>query len=69
MMSSKVSEHYPGGAFALLQSAIGGTPVVAATLQSAAMGGYGVTIVNGMVQTGSAIAALAALDSATKYGH
>ncbi|KAM0714511.1 hypothetical protein Q7P37_009805 [Cladosporium fusiforme] len=33
-----------GSAFALLQSTVGGTPAIAATLQSAAMGGYGVAI-------------------------
>jgi len=34
-------------------------------MQSAAMGGYGVAIVNGVVQTGGAIAGLATLTRAT----
>jgi len=55
-----------GGAFALLQSTIGGTPALAAIIQSAAMGGYGVAIVNGVVQTGGAIAGLATVAHAVR---
>jgi hypothetical protein len=45
---------------------VGGTPAIAAVLQSAAMGGYGVTIVNGVVQTGGAIARLAVVFQVSK---
>jgi hypothetical protein len=55
------SDRSPGGAFALLQSTLSGTPVLAAIIQSAAMGGYGVAIVNGVMQTSGAIAGLATL--------
>jgi hypothetical protein len=40
---------------------VGGTPALAAVMQSAAMGGYGVSIVNGVLQTGGAVAGLATL--------
>jgi hypothetical protein len=60
------SDRCSGGAFALLQSTIGGTPALAAILQSAAMGGYGVAIVNGVVQTGGAIAGLATVAHAVR---
>ena len=34
------SDQWPGGASALLQSTVGGTPIFAAIMQSAAMGGW-----------------------------
>jgi hypothetical protein len=58
-LNDSKSDQWPGGALALLQPTVGGTPIFAAVMQSAAMGGYGVAIVNGVVQTGGAIAGLA----------
>jgi len=37
-------DQWPGGAFALLQSIVAETPIFAAIMQSAAMGGYGIAI-------------------------
>ena len=50
----------------LLQSAVSETPALAIIMQSAAMGGYGAAIVNGVVQTGGAIAGLATLAHAAQ---
>ena len=55
-----------GGAAAATQSAVG-VGVVFSTLQSAAMGGYGVPIVAGVVK-GGAVAAGAAVGLAAKFG-
>jgi hypothetical protein len=60
------SDRRPGGAFALLQSTVGGTPALAAIMQSAAMGGYGVAIVNGVVQAAGAITGLTTLAHAVR---
>lgn len=49
-----------------LKSTVGGTPILAAIMLSAAMGGYDVTITNGVVQTGGAIAGLATVAYAVR---
>jgi hypothetical protein len=50
----------------MLQFTVGVTTALPAILQSVAMGGFGVAIINGVVQTGGAMAGLVTLAQAAR---